>query len=132
MKIFLDTNIFLDLLLQREKFQEAMIILNSIERGVHEGVLLDITLVNVDYIAKKQKVDASEFIKLITQNCKVIGVNNELVLEALALNHYDFEDALQYVVAKNEACEQIVSNDKKFYVGEIAVVSSLEFVESNL
>jgi len=69
--------------------------------------------------------------KLVTKNCKVVGVNNELVLEALALNHHDFEDALQYVSAKHEACDQIVSNDKGFYVGEIAVVSSLEFVESN-
>jgi len=37
MKIFLDTNILLDLLLERENFKEAMIILNSVERGIYEA-----------------------------------------------------------------------------------------------
>ena len=132
MKIFLDTNILLDLLLEREKFEEAMIILNSVERGIHEAVILDITLVNVDYIAKKQKVDAKEFLKLIVKNCKITSVSNDLSLEALALDNNDFEDSLQYVCAKNEACEQIVTNDKGFYVGDVEVVSSVAFVEEFL
>lgn len=132
MKVFLDTNIFLDLLLQREKFEEALIIFNSIERGLNEGVVLDITLVNVDYIAKKQKVDAKEFLKLIVQNCKVVGVNNELSMEALELDNKDFEDSLQYVSAKYEICEQIVTNDKGFYVGDLTVVSSVDFVDGFL
>jgi len=131
-KIFLDTNILLDLLLEREKFEEAMIILNSVERGIHEAVILDITLVNVDYIAKKQKVDAKEFLKLIVKNCKITSVSNDLSLEALALDNNDFEDSLQYVCAKNEACEQIVTNDKGFYVGELEVLSSVGFVEGFL
>ncbi len=132
MKIFLDTNILLDLLLEREKFEEAMIILNSVERGIHEAVILDITLVNVDYIAKKQKVDAKEFLKLIVKNCKITSVSNDLSLEALILDNNDFEDSLQYVCAKNEACEQIVTNDKGFYLGELEVVSSVGFVEGFL
>lgn len=132
MKIFLDTNILLDLLLERDKFEEAMIILNSVERGIHEAVILDITLVNVDYIAKKQKVDAKEFLKLIVKNCKITSVSNDLSLEALTLDNNDFEDSLQYVCAKNEACEQIVTNDKGFYVGELEVVSSVGFVEGFL
>jgi len=131
-KIFLDTNILLDLLLEREKFEEAMIILNSVERGIHEAVILDITLVNVDYIAKKQKVDAKEFLKLIVKNCKITSVSNDLSLEALILDNNDFEDSLQYVCAKNEACEQIVTNDKGFYLGDVKVVSSVAFVEGFL
>lgn len=132
MKIFLDTNILLDLLLERERFEESMIILNSIERGVHEGVLLDITLVNVDYIAKKQKVDASSFLKLIVKNCKVVGVDNTLAMEALELDNNDFEDSLQYVSAKSMGCEQIITNDKGFYKGEVELVSSVEFVDGFL
>ncbi|CAA6826540.1 MAG: Unknown protein [uncultured Sulfurovum sp.] len=132
MKIFLDTNILLDLLLEREKFEEALIILNSIERGMNEGIILDITLVNVDYIAKRQKVDATEFLKLIVKNCKVVGANNELSMEALELDNKDFEDSLQYVCAKDERCEQIVTNDKGFYLGELEVVSSSAFVDGFL
>ena len=132
MKVFLDTNILLDLLLQREKCEEVMILLNSIERGVHEGVILDITLVNIDYIAGKQKVDVKEFLKLIVQNCKIVGANNELSMEALALDNNDFEDSLQYVCAKHERCEQIITHDKGFYLGDIDIVSSSEFVDGFL
>jgi len=129
MKIFLDTNILLDLLLEREKVKEAMIILNSIDRGVYEGVVLDITLINIDYISRKQQVNAKEFLKLLVQNCKVIGADNNLSIEALNLDNSDFEDSLQYVCAKNSNCTYIISNDKKFYHGEIEVLSSSEFVE---
>ena len=132
MKIFLDTNILLDLLLQREKFEEAMIIFHSIEKGIHEGVVLDITLVNVEYITRKQKVEVKEFLKLVIENCKIVGADNFLVMEALNLDNNDFEDSVQYVCAKHEVCEQIVTNDKKFYVGEIEVVSSSEFVDGFL
>jgi len=132
MKIFLDTNILLDLLLEREKVKEAMIILNSIDRGVYEGVILDITLINIDYISRKQQVNAKEFLKLLVQNCKVIGADNNLSIEALDLDNNDFEDSLQYVCAKNSGCEYIISNDKKFYHGEIEVLSSSEFVNKLL
>jgi predicted nucleic acid-binding protein len=128
MKIFLDTNILLDLLLEREKVKEAMIILNSIDRGVYEGVILDITLINIDYISRKQQVDAKDFLKLLVQDCKVIGADNNLSIEALNLDNSDFEDSLQYVCAKNSGCEYIISNDKSFYRGEIEVLSSSEFV----
>ena len=132
MKIFLDTNILLDLLLERDKFEEAMIILNSVERGIHEAIILDITLVNVDYVAKKQKVDAKEFLELVVKNCKITSVSNALAMVALALDNNDFEDSLQYVCANNEACDQIVTNDKEFYIGEVEVVSSVGFVEGFL
>ena len=132
MKVFLDTNILLDLLLQREKFEEAMIILNSIERGVHEAIILDISLVNVAYIARKQEVDVKGFLKLLIQNCKIVGADNKLSLEAVDLDNNDIEDSLQYVCAKNEGCEKIITNDKGFYVGEIEVVGSEKFVDGFL
>ena len=132
MKVFLDTNILLDLLLQREKFEEAMIILNSIERGVHEAVVLDISLVNVAYIARKQEVDVKGFLKLLIQNCKIVGADNQLSLEAVDLDNRDIEGSLQYVCAKNERCEKIITNDKGFYVGEIEIVGSEEFVDGFL
>lgn len=129
MRLFLDTNIFLDLLLQREYEKEALIILNSINRGIHEGILLDITLVNIAYVARKQRVDIEKFLKLILQNCYVVGGNNQMGLDALKLEHHDFEDALQYISAKETACDVVVTNDKGFYIGDLETMSSCVFVE---
>ena len=130
MKIFLDTNILLDLLLDRQYVQEAIIILNAIERGVYEGFILDISLVNIAYVSRKQGVDASDFLALLIKNCKIVGADNLLSSEALGLKHNDYEDALQYTCAKGSGCEYIVTNDKKFYVGEVHPISSVKFINN--
>jgi len=127
MKLFLDTNIFLDLLLQREGAEQAETLLNAIEIGLHDGIVLDITLVNIDYVAKRQNVDAKLFLSLIIKHFKVVGMNNALSLEALEIESSDFEDALQFVAAKSEGCEAIISNDKRFYSQNIPVVTSSDF-----
>ncbi len=127
MKLFLDTNIFLDLLLQREGAEQAEMLLNAIEIGLHDGIVLDITLVNIDYVAKRQGVDAKQFLALIIKHFKVVGMNNALSLEALEIESSDFEDALQFVAAKSEGCEVIISNDKRFYSQNIPVVTSSDF-----
>ena len=127
MKLFLDTNIFLDLLLQRERAEQAEMLLNMIEIGLHDGIVLDITLVNIDYVAKRQGVDAKAFLALIIKHCKVACIDNALSLEALEIKSSDFEDALQFVAAKSEGCEVIISNDKRFYSQDIPVVTSSDF-----
>ena len=129
MRLFLDTNIFLDLLFKREYEKEALIILNTINKGVHEGILLDITLINIAYVARKQKVDIEKFLNIILQNCYVVGANNQMAQDALALRHSDFEDALQYISAKETECDLIVTNDKRFYNGSLEVMRSNIFVE---
>jgi 3'(2'), 5'-bisphosphate nucleotidase len=41
MKLFLDTNIFLDLILKREHFDKALLIFNAIEARLFSGVILE-------------------------------------------------------------------------------------------
>ena len=63
MKIFVDTNIFLDLILKREKFHDALLIFNAIEKKLFEGIILDITILNIDYIAKKQVKNINQILE---------------------------------------------------------------------
>jgi predicted nucleic acid-binding protein len=127
MRVLLDTNIFLDLLLQRDDANSAEILLNSIEMGLYEGVVLDITLINIDYIAQRQGVDARYFLEYVVKNCKVVGADNTLAMEALGYEHSDFEDVLQYVVAKQADCDVIVTNDKGFFSPDIPLAKSVNF-----
>ena len=62
MRLFVDTNIFLDLILKRDGYYNSIIIFNAIEKKVFEGVVLDITLLNIDYVAKRQVTDIREFL----------------------------------------------------------------------
>jgi predicted nucleic acid-binding protein len=129
MKIFIDTNIFLDLILKREKFHDALFILNAVEKNLFSGVILDITVLNIDYVAKTQVKDIKEFIRLINTNFSLDGVSNEMIAEALEIKNNDFEDTLQYLSAKNLKCDCIITNDKSFYKVDIETLSSSEFVK---
>ena len=132
MKIFVDTNIFLDLILKRENFDKSLLIFNAIERRIFEGVILDITILNIDYIANKQIKDVKEFLNLINQKFSVIGASNKMIEEALKIDNRDLEDNLQYIAAIESSCELIITNDKNFYIKDLLVLTSNEFVNKYL
>ena len=93
-------------------------------------MILDITILNIDYIAKKQVKDVKEFIRLVNTNFSIDGVSNEMILQALQIQNNDFEDTLQCLSAKNNDCDCIVTNDKSFYKCDIETLSSTEFAQN--
>lgn len=129
MKIFIDTNIFLDTILSREKYQETTQILNACSQGAFEGYVTDITLLNIDYIASKQVKDIQIFLKTLTNVFTVVGADNAVFDVAFKIKNSDLEDTVQYVCAKENGCEVIVSNDKRFYRGDVEVLGSSIFIE---
>ncbi len=134
MKIFLDTNILLDLLLDRERSYEASIILNSIDVGLFEGYISDITLVNIDYIAKKQKKEneIKEFLILLLETMEICTPDTNLLFEALKLENKDFEDNIQYLLAKKYKCDCLITNDKDLKFDDIEILDSKSFIDKYL
>jgi predicted nucleic acid-binding protein len=128
MRIFIDTNIFLDLLLKRKNFKSAKGVIQSVIEGVNAGYVSDITLLNIDYIANKQVVEIRSFLQLISDVFIVEGAGNKEMNQALKIDNNDLEDNLQYVLAKKYVCELIVSNDISFLNKDIKVVTSEKFV----
>ncbi len=132
MKLFIDTNVFLDLILKRDGFKDTIAILDAIQKGLFEAVILDITLLNIDYIAKKQAADIREFLSLVNDTCIVTGATNSSIAKALAIDNSNLEDNLQYISAKSSKCAVIVTNDKSFYNADIQLLSSKNFVKRYL
>ena len=132
MKIFIDTNIFLDLILKRENFREALLIFNAIEKKLFDAVILDITILNIDYVAKKQTNSVNEFLTTVNQLIKVVGATNEMIEKALKIDNPDLEDNLQYICARHFKSEVIITNDKKFHSPNIEKVTSKDFVNKYL
>lgn len=104
-------------------------ILNACDQGIFRGFIADITLLNIDYIASKQSKEIKAFLKIINKTFSVIGADNELFALALNLDNSDLEDNIQYLCAKVSTCDVIVTNDKKFYKGDMKVVNSQAFVD---
>lgn len=132
MKLFVDTNIFLDLILKRERCDDAVILLNAIEKKIYEAVILDITILNIDYIAKKQVRDLREFLVLINSTFEVVGGSNKTIKEALEIPNRDLEDNLQYLCARQMKCDIIITNDINFYTEDIGSISSSKFIKKFL
>ena len=132
MKIFIDTNVFLDVLLKRENYIYSLNILNSILDYKFIGCVSDITLLNIDYIAKKQTKNIKEFLKLINDYFIVVGADNHLINLALNIDNNDFEDNVQFCIAKLLNCKVLITNDKKFVFDDIEILSSLEFAKKYL
>jgi len=130
--IFIDTNVFLDVLLKRENYHYSLKILNSVFYNKFIAYVSDITLLNIDYVAKKQMKNIKEFIELVNDNFVVVGADNNIIRSALKINNNDFEDNVQYCCAKLFNCNVIITNDKKFIFDEIQIVNSIEFVNTYL
>jgi predicted nucleic acid-binding protein len=94
--------------------------------------MADITLLNIDYIAGKQTKNIRSFLQILNETFHVVGADNSVYDKAFQIDNNDLEDIVQYVCANVAECSVIVSNDKKFYRGEIEVLNSQEFVKKYL
>lgn len=54
-------------------------------------------------------------------------VNEVIYLMENDKNFRDLEDTLQYVLAKKEDCDLILTNDKRFYSSDIRTFSTMKF-----
>ena len=136
-KIFFDANIILDVFdPKRPSAKESLetyiyILENRIELFTSCDIITTIYYV----YAKKNKMDVLNKIEDTNKTLTVIDFSNKEITQTCQLmrknpNYTDLEDTIQYILAKKEGCELIISNDKSFYSEEIPVMSSKEFVKS--
>ena len=130
--IYLDTNIFIDLMDSTRPFSKGSFSL--LRHLTAEGKNLYInsdTVTNAFYIlSKTKKYTASELIQIMKKTVSIftmVSIENAEVLDALGLceddakSFKDYEDALQYVCAKKVGAKLIISNDKGFISPDIQV-----------
>lgn len=116
-KIFVDTNVILDFVLCREGQQEAMDIFQMGEEGKTELVVSFLTMANVAYIARKHrtKEELYEYLRELSSLFHILEMTESQYHEALATIVPDFEDMLQYVCAKHNRCDAIITNNIKHF-----------------
>ena len=98
-KVFLDTNVLLDYLFDREEFaQDAAAILAVGQEGKVSLCVSALTFANIAYIARRKYKGVSLYalLKDIRKMCEVAPVDETVIDNALLLQAHDFEDAIQY------------------------------------
>lgn len=134
MKVFIDTNIFLDLFLDREKFADAAeSLLLECERGRIEGVTSASNVINIYYLVNQQKIkaEAKRIIRKLLNFVSVPATHHKDLLLAMESEFSDFEDAVQYFTALNVVgLNYIITRNKKDYkTSSIEVLTAEEFVD---
>jgi len=132
MKILLDTNIVLDLLLLREPFvKNAREIFLLIENGDIEGYLCATSVTTLHYLVgrEKSKKETNEIIENILTLFKVAPVDKKVLQIACKNNGNDYEDSVIYTASDFLNIDIIITRDKKgFLRSDISTMTSKEFM----
>ncbi len=132
-RALLDTNVILDLFLDRAPFaDDAAALWQANEDGRFEGYISAITPVNLFYIARKFKgvATARQAVAEIVAAWRVCSLDQTMLQLALALPFTDYEDAVQHASATASKLEAIITRDPTGFAGAtLPVFSPTEFLK---
>jgi predicted nucleic acid-binding protein len=133
-KLFLDTNVVIDLLGGREPFYESVAKIATLaDKGKIQLIVSALTYSTVFYLLSK--FEDKEVVKEKMRKFKVIAETSDLtdkvIDKGLASKFRDFEDSLQYYCAIGaESSILITRNEKDFKESELPVFTPDEYLNS--
>ena len=133
MKVLLDTNIVLDVLMDRIPFSNsASELFSKVEGGVIIGYLCSNSITTVYYLVSKTvgATIAQEKIRKLLSIFEIAPVNRHVLESALVADFCGFEDAVIHEAACHIGVDAIVTrNQKDFKKSLIPVYSSEEMIK---
>ena len=114
MKVLLDTNIIIDIALERQPyFTNSETVLAFVEQGQIEGYISASTISDLYYLIRKQKGRdlTIEFLQEILTFCQIATVNQAAIRMAFTTNFQDFEDSIQYSTAVVNKLDAIITRN---------------------
>ncbi len=135
-RLFIDANIFVDITDSgRKSSADSIAFMDSIFDHMDRYKLYaSCDLITTIYYITRKNLDnhgALQQIKLISKFISIIEFGNKEVGEAIELmerndKYKDLEDTIQYVMARKEKCDYVITNDVDFASGDVPVLSSEE------
>lgn len=132
-RLFIDTNIVIDLLAKRETFYpEASALFSMADKGLLTLAVSALTFANTHYIVSKQTnpKESRRILRKFKVLVETLSLNDKVT--ELALNDekfHDFEDGLQYYTALENDIDVIISRNKKdFKHATIPVMTAKEYL----
>jgi len=132
MKVLIDTNIILDVLLKRAPFAtDSYTVLKYCEQSVVEGYIASFAVTDIYYFISKNlgTEKARQGIEALLSIVKLVGISKKDVEDALrnpAIN--DLEDALQLQCAKKIKAEWLITRDDKLKKLVSRAITPFDFV----
>lgn len=131
-KLFLDTNVVVDLLGEREPFYDAAAKIATLaDKGKIELIVSALTYSTVYYLLSRfeGKEAVKEKIRKLKMIAETADLTDNIVDKGLASNFTDFEDSLQYYSALNTECSLLITlNGKDFKESDLPVLTPDEYL----
>jgi len=130
-KLYLDTNIFIDILIDRDLGNLSLKMIAPYLGN--SQVYMSVLSVHITYYSLRVKGDSPEheMIKRLLSLINIIPLDTSIMQESLNNFKTDFEDTLQYFSALSEECDYIVTKDiKDFTKIQKTSPSSIEIVKN--
>ncbi len=132
MRVLLDINVVLDVLLAREPFVDsAREIFALVESGEAEGYLCATSVTTLHYLIGRaaDKQEADEIVEELLSLFEVAPVTRQVLQDASTNNGSDYEDSVVYTSATASDVDIIVTRDKKgFTASKVSVLEPREFL----
>jgi predicted nucleic acid-binding protein len=134
MKLLIDTNVALDILLNRQpEYTNAALIYSLTKQNVFSSYISASTITDIFFIAKKDlgKKPTKEALKTLLQVFKPATVTDSNIFQALNLDWDDFEDSVQFTVGESFSVDYIVTrNTHDFASSSIPAINPEQFIQS--
>ncbi len=134
MKVFYDSNVVLDVLLNRTDFlTDSFAALKFSETRKVKGYISVVSTTDIFYLVNRNLKDTQQSIEKMRVLFSIVDIakaDKKIALNALNSGWKDFEDAVQYSVAKKLGAKYIITRNQKDYLkSDIQVVSPKEFTK---
>lgn len=132
-RVFIDTNILLDLLLERQPWvNQASVLFSMADRKELDLLCCSLSFSTAIYLMNRLKYTRKEIITKLTivkSLCTVTTVDSSVIDRVLQSDFSDLEDGMQYYSALAANAEVIVTrNEKDYALSNIPVLSPTEFL----
>lgn len=130
--VFLDTNILLDYVFERDPFfDEAVDLFQLRSNNELEFYVSALSLANLAYSIQRQKKNPGPIINVFLDWMHVIALQKDTFLHTIPSAFKDFEDGLQYYSAATiKDMDAIITRNKKdFFPSSIPVLTASEYVK---
>jgi len=132
MKVFLDTNVILDVLANREPFvSDSAAVLSLAESRKVEGFVAAHAVTTLFYLLRREigGAKARNVLMDLFRVVEIVAVDQDRIYQAMAMDWDDFEDAVQASCAAKVEAEYLLTRDQGDFRGShVPVLSPAEFV----
>ena len=118
MRIFLDTNVLLDVLGRREPhFVAASQIWSRVEQKALDGDISAISFNNVHYVLRRAagRETARDGLKLLRGLFRIVALDEQIIHRSMDSEFADFEDAIQFFSAHRAGADFILTRNVRHF-----------------